>query len=159
MSHLLYQVAGRLYASNLDELEEVLMPLRLHPVAGSPDFLKGAINLRHTMIPVISLAAQLGDNNELSYRKRSRILTTLIDERAVGFVVEATFRIIDFSAADQLNNVLKTMSHQAFTGSVWNYEDNNVYEISLQKILSDAQLSLLTEKSFRQTISKMESAS
>src|SRR5580698_7846525 len=63
------------------------------PLPRTPDFVRGVINLRGAVLPIIDLAARLGlQVNELS--ARSVIIVVKVGERLIGLLVDAVSDII-----------------------------------------------------------------
>ncbi len=144
MSHLLYQAGNTIFATHLDELDEVLMPMHYQPIAGGPDFLLGVINLRRHLLPVVSVVDRLGLGSPADkFLLRSRILAAKVKARYLGFQVEQVFEIVDLSAEQLQEDVFAAPLHQACTGLVWRHKDQLVYELSLAEILANSQLKLL----------------
>ena len=60
MDILTFKISSEQYAVALDDLDEVLLMAAVKPVPGSPAFIKGVLNLRGELLPVIDLAERLG---------------------------------------------------------------------------------------------------
>lgn len=58
--YLVFQVAAREYALPIENIVEVLRMVALAPLAHSPAWLSGVVNLRGRVIPVIDLRILLG---------------------------------------------------------------------------------------------------
>ncbi|MFI5958403.1 chemotaxis protein CheW [Cryptosporangium sp. NPDC051539] len=58
--YLRFTLNGELYALNIFNVTEILEHRRLTPVPMMPDFIRGVINLRGRVVPVIDLAIRFG---------------------------------------------------------------------------------------------------
>jgi purine-binding chemotaxis protein CheW len=94
-----FRLAGDEYALDITAVKEVIQAAGITPVPGLPRWIRGVINLRGTVIPVVDLRAQFGltapPEDDLT-----RILITRHRDRLVGFVVDAVSQVLKVPRSD-----------------------------------------------------------
>ena len=78
-------------------VQEINRVTEITKIPGTPDFVKGVINLRGNVIPVIDLRSRLG-MPEREHDKQTRIIVADVDDRTVGLVVDAVSEVIRMDA-------------------------------------------------------------
>ncbi len=82
------------------EVEKVQTIERLMPITRVPKtyaFVKGVVNLRGVVIPVIDLRGRFG-LPETEYTDQSRIIIVSVNEMQVGFIVDSASDVIDINS-------------------------------------------------------------
>ena len=74
-------------------VQEINRVTEITKIPSTPDFVKGVINLRGNVIPVIDLRNRLG-MPEKEHDKQTRIIVADVDDRTVGLVVDAVSEVI-----------------------------------------------------------------
>ena len=69
------------------------------PLPNSPDYVRGVINLRGVVLPVIDLRARLGHGSTEADIKHV-IIVVKMEERTIGLLVDAVSDILTASASD-----------------------------------------------------------
>jgi purine-binding chemotaxis protein CheW len=100
--YLTFVVSGELFALGILAIKEIIEYAQLTSVPMTPDFVRGVMNLRGAVVPVLDLAVRFGrPANPVS--KRTCIVIAEIaagEERlTVGFVVDAVNAVVDISPA------------------------------------------------------------
>lgn len=131
------------YLTRLERLDEVLMPVHLEPVPGAPGFLRGVMNLRGRMLPVISMAERLGMSETHSWTRRSRILKLSAGDYSYGVIVDAVEGILELDPTAAQAPVLAEREEVRFLGSLWRLDGRLVQEVLLDALLEPAELARL----------------
>lgn len=82
------------------EVEKVQTIERLMPITRVPKtyaFVKGVVNLRGVVIPVIDLRGRFG-LPEAEYTDQTRIIIVAVNEMQVGFIVDSASDVIDLNS-------------------------------------------------------------
>lgn len=97
-----FVVAGELFGVDILMVQEIIKDINITAIPDSPDFIKGVINLRGNIIPVINLAKRLKlADIHGSRREDGWIIVLNVGDRVTGFVVERVTRVIKVQA-DQI---------------------------------------------------------
>jgi purine-binding chemotaxis protein CheW len=155
---LLFSSGGVLYLSRLEQLDEVLMPVQLEPVPGAPAFLRGVMNLRGRMLPVISMVERFGLMREVGaqavgaqetgarqagWTRRSRILKLSSGDYSYGVIVDAVEGIRQLEADAAQAPVLAEREELRFLGALWRLDGRLVQEVRLNALLEPSELERL----------------
>ena len=91
--YVIFWINGQEYGVSIDDTQEITrVPEKLESVPSTPDYLKGIVNLRGTVLPVIDLRSRLGmPSSETSERQRIVVLTK--DKQRTGFIVDGVAEV------------------------------------------------------------------
>lgn len=96
---LTFQLAQQEYALDIMSVREIRGWTKTTPMPHAPAFMRGVINLRGTVLPVIDLAARLG-LPPLETTPRNVIIVVKVDSGLTGLLVDAVSDIIALTEAD-----------------------------------------------------------
>jgi purine-binding chemotaxis protein CheW len=101
--YLTFHVAGEEYAAPILQVKEIIEYGTVTKVPTMPEYVRGVINLRGSVVPVVDLAAKLG----LPLINVTRLSCIVIvevmiegEETVVGVLVDAMGQVIDLPAKD-----------------------------------------------------------
>lgn len=91
------------YAFPILKVNEVIVLPEITPMPKMPAYMKGVINLRGKIIPIIDLKLAL-NMNEVEYNKQTCVIIVKMQmcnaEKLVGFVVDCVSEVFEISAID-----------------------------------------------------------
>jgi purine-binding chemotaxis protein CheW len=88
-----FKLGKELYGIEITKVREIILIAEITRIPETPAFLKGLINLRSTVIPVIDLRARFGlPEGELS--DDSRIMVLQACGKTIGIVVDAVSEVL-----------------------------------------------------------------
>lgn len=103
-------VATELLAVPIDHVREILQVSRMTPLPRTPSFVRGVMNLRGSVVPVIDLAARLGGAPTVIGRRSCIVVVQCAaaadDENCptgqtvMGLLVDAVFEVFDRQAEE-----------------------------------------------------------
>lgn len=134
--YLTFKLGHEEYGIEILQVQEIKGHMSITLIPNSPKYVKGAINLRGTIIPVIDLRARFG-MEELPYGKYSVIIVAKVEERTVGMLVDAV--------SDVLNTGNKPLAQPPDLGAavdtslirgVFEQQDKLVMILELDKLLT-----------------------
>lgn len=101
--YLTFHVAGEEYAVGILQVREIIEYGTVTKVPTMPEFVRGVINLRGSVVPVVDLAAKLGLPPTNVSRWSCIILVEVAiegEETVVGVLVDAMGQVIELSPED-----------------------------------------------------------
>jgi len=104
---LTFQIGDQEYGIKIAAVTEIVGMQAITEVPDVPHFVKGVINLRGTVIPVIDVRLRFG-MDEREYDDRTCVIVVMVQDTVVGLVVDTvrevvTFREENISAPPNIN--------------------------------------------------------
>lgn len=87
------------YGLEILKVREIIGLMDITPVPQTPAFMKGIINLRGKVIPVVDQRLKFG-MPEAEYTKETCIIVVNIDNRLMGIIVDTVSEVLDINAKD-----------------------------------------------------------
>ncbi|WP_421704023.1 chemotaxis protein CheW [Aliiroseovarius sp.] len=96
---LSFLVGGQDYSVDIMSVREIRGGATATSLPHSPDYVRGVINLRGTVLPIMDLSKRLGMNTEVD-SDRNVIIVVAVEERTVGLMVDAVSDILAIPEED-----------------------------------------------------------
>lgn len=101
--YLTFMLAEEEYGIGILKIREIIGMMPVTPVPQTPDYVKGVINLRGKVIPVVDLRLRFGIK-EIEYTERTCIIVVEIESSAgivqIGIVVDAVSEVLNIRGED-----------------------------------------------------------
>ncbi|KPJ85200.1 MAG: chemotaxis protein CheW [Spirochaetes bacterium DG_61] len=91
-----FVVGGEDYGIDIQRVKEVIRIREITKLPKCPVFVKGVINLRGDVIPIIDLREKFGLPHE-EYTDMTRVIVVEVDEKSIGMVVDSVSHVIRLS--------------------------------------------------------------
>ncbi|MDO8208612.1 MAG: chemotaxis protein CheW [Gallionella sp.] len=101
--YLTFMLSGETYAMGILAIKEIIEYGNLTEVPRMPDFIRGVINLRGAVVPVIDLAARFGKSATDLTRRTCIVIIEVAngeDAQDVGVMVDAVNEVLEISAGE-----------------------------------------------------------
>ena len=101
--YLTFLLSGEMYAVGILNVKEIIEYGSLTEIPMMPAFIRGVINLRGAVVPVIDLSARFGGRTTESSRRTCIVIIELAHEETrhdIGIVVDAVSEVLEVSDAD-----------------------------------------------------------
>ncbi|HLA35378.1 MAG TPA: chemotaxis protein CheW [Rhodocyclaceae bacterium] len=101
--YLTFQLSGEMYAVGILNVKEIIEYGQLTEIPMMPAFIRGVINLRGSVVPVIDLAARFGGHQTEISRRTCIVIIELAngeDKHDIGVVVDAVSEVLEVSKAE-----------------------------------------------------------
>ena len=92
--YLTFELAGEEYGVEILKVKEIIGIMNITSVPQTPEFVKGVINLRGKVIPVIDLRLKFGMNTK-EYDERTCIIVVDINNMVTGIVVDSVSEVLN----------------------------------------------------------------
>lgn len=97
--YLTFVLCDEEYGLEILKVREIISMIDITPVPQTPDFIKGVINLRGKVIPVIDLRIKFG-MPETDYTKETCNIVVDVQGLLMGIVVDTVSEVLDIEEAD-----------------------------------------------------------
>lgn len=137
--YLSFEVDSEMYAMEILDVKEIIAMMKFTQIPKMPRFVKGVINLRGLIIPIIDMRLKF-DMKELEYNARTSIIIGIIDEDFIGFVVDRTADVLNITA-EEMSPPPKfgTAIDTTFLKSMAKTENGVVMVVDIKKIFTDEE--------------------
>ena len=103
LQYLTFQLGGEIYAVGILNVKEIIEYGLLTEIPMMPAFIRGVINLRGSVVPVIDLAARFGGHQTEVGRRTCIVIIELVEvdlRQDIGVVVDAVSEVLEVSSTD-----------------------------------------------------------
>ena len=123
------------YGVNILNVQEIKVLTDITRVPFAPDYIKGVINLRGSVLPVIDLKRRIG-LEDAPYTDATRILIMKIGEFSIGMIVDAVTEVLTISGRDinPAKDVSDSTSNR-FVSSIGNIDARLIIMLNLDEIV------------------------
>lgn len=97
--HLTFTLAEQAYGIDILNVQEIKGWAAVTPIPNTPPFIKGVMNLRGMIIPVVDLRLKLG-LPEIAPTRYAVIIVAKVGARTIGLMVDAVSDVFDFRSED-----------------------------------------------------------
>jgi purine-binding chemotaxis protein CheW len=103
--YLTFVLGGEVYALGILKIKEIIQYGDLTEVPMMPNFIRGVINLRGRVVPVVDLAARFG-RGVTSVSRRTSIVIIEMEQneesegQSIGIMVDAVNEVVDIAASE-----------------------------------------------------------
>lgn len=101
--YLLFMLQQEIFAIGILKIKEILEYSRLTPVPMVPEFIRGVINLRGAVVPVIDLAVRFGGSRS-EVNKRTCIVIIEVEtddgQQDIGVMVDSVSSVLEIPPSD-----------------------------------------------------------
>jgi purine-binding chemotaxis protein CheW len=92
--YVIFKLCKEYYGIPIDNVLSIEKTGQATRIPNAPNYVKGVINLRGEVVPVINLRKKLGMESDDSY-KNSRIVVVSINEIVVGLMVDSSSEVLE----------------------------------------------------------------
>ena len=136
--YIVFKLNGQLYGTSIENIEIIEKMKPIMRVPKVPQCVKGVMNLRGEIIPVISLRTQFA-LEEKEATDKTRIIIVKIDEAMVGLIVDEVKEVIEIqnTQVEAVQNIQGKMKSNDILG-VGKVGDDIVTLLNLSNIIDEA---------------------
>ena len=133
--YVVFKLESEYYGIEIDNVQGIEKVQDFTIVPNAKDYIKGVINLRGEVVPIIDLRKRFNlEVKEID--DNSRIIVVLISEIQVGILVDASSEVIEFNQ-DEIDAAPSTLdeNYQDFVKSIGKKDGRLIILLSTEKIL------------------------
>ncbi|MFD6439860.1 chemotaxis protein CheW [Peribacillus sp. NPDC060186] len=136
MKVIVFQIKDKEYAIPVDKVSGIEKLLHITRVPKAVQFVKGVINLRGVITPIIDLRVRFGFE-EVEYNDSTRIIVVILDDMEVGLIVDSANDVLDIPV-ESIEPQPEVVGHSAseYISGVAKIEKRLLVLINLEKALS-----------------------
>ena len=144
---LLFNIAGEVFGINIQQVTEIIELQNITLVPDMPDYVKGVINLRGKVIPVIDLRLRFGMQAR-EYDDRTCIINVNINNNSIGFIVDTVAEVHDIPDKDiePPPEFKANIGHRKYISGLGKVGSEVKILLDVDKILFEEEIAVITEK-------------
>lgn len=132
---LSFLVGGQDYSVDIMSVREIRGGASATTLPHSPDYVRGVINLRGTVLPILDLARRLG-MNVATDETRNVIIVVALGERTVGLMVDAVSDILAIAEEDmQPPPEMRADKERSFVSALTIVEGRMIRVLDLEAVM------------------------
>jgi purine-binding chemotaxis protein CheW len=135
-----FELDGEEYGIDVLAVREIIRMPSITKMPNTPEYVDGIINLRGTVVPIISLRKRFSLMDR-DHDRQSRILVMEVGENLTGFIVDAVAEVIRISSAEVQPPPSITQGNAAqecLTG-VLNHSERLLVVLDLNRMFNDEE--------------------
>ncbi|MDR7235680.1 chemotaxis protein CheW [Neobacillus drentensis] len=121
------------YGLDIDQVLSIERIEHITRVPNAPPFVKGVINLRGKVNPVIDLRSKL-NLGQADYTENTRVIITKYDEIELGFIVDQTSDVIDV-APEAIESIASSVFESSYFGGIAKIEGRLIILLKLAELI------------------------
>ncbi len=154
--HLTFKLDSEEFAVDISKVREVLEYTTVTKVPQTPEFMKGVINLRGHVVPVVDLRLKFGMTEaEKTVNTCIIIVEVSVDEEIVvlGALADSVQEVFDFEA-DQIEPAPKigTRLNTEFIQGMGKRDDQFIMILDIDKVFSSDELTIVQDSSGQESL-------
>jgi len=142
---LTFRVDKEEYGIEIEHVTEIIGIQRITDLPDTPEFVKGVINLRGRVIPVIDVRRRFGFE-EREYDERTCIIVVNINNIAVGLIVDSVREVMDIPS-EQIDPppAITKGSQSRFIQGLGKIEEKVIIVLDINMLLFENELNQIAE--------------
>ncbi len=137
---LTFDLAKEYYAVDILKVQEIKGYTTITHIPNTPDYVKGVLNLRGTIVPIIDLRLKfgMGPTEPTSF---TVVVVVNVRNRVMGFLVDAVSDVLDLPTKDiQPPPELGNKVDISFVAGIGSCDDHLVTLLNIDRVLSEEEV-------------------
>ena len=140
---LVFVLGQEEYGVDILKVQEIRGYEKVTPIPSAPDYLKGVVNLRGAIVPVIDMRVKFR-LPEVRYDSFTVVVILRIAGRVIGIVVDGVSDVVRFAESEvKPAPQLGALVDSSFLDGVATQEDRMVLLVDIERLLSSGELNLI----------------
>ncbi|WP_067838541.1 chemotaxis protein CheW [Amphibacillus sediminis] len=141
---IVFQLANEEYSMPVDLVGSIERVMHITRIPGTPDFVKGVLNLRGVVTPIIDLRSRFGFEVQ-EYTDSTRTIIIQHNNMDVGLIVDAAYDVIDIPK-ERIEPAPETVGSVSidYIDGVAKHDDRLLILLNIDKVLSHEEIKSTT---------------
>jgi chemotaxis signal transduction protein cheW len=133
--YVIFKLSDEFYAIKIDTVETIERDMEITRVPKTQSYIKGVINLRGEIVPVIDLRSRLGLAVKQA-NSETRIIVSKLNDMMVGYIVDATYEVKELLPSSIEYTSVETASASSYVRGIAKDNDRMIILLDVDKVLS-----------------------
>ncbi len=147
-SYLTFKLHNELFAVNVNKVLEVLQEFKIVEVPDAPEYIKGMINFRGDIIPIINFRKKFQFPDNESKQNKVIVLEITIDENIVKFgaIVDKVNDVFEINEQDVKEKPeFGSKYNPEYMAGMINKNDNYFMVLNIEKVFTDKEINIINK--------------
>ena len=149
---IVFKLSGEEFGVSISKVQEIVNVQAVTPIPHSEFFIKGIINLRGVIVPIVDLGKKFGRSREAvpdGEAANEKIIILALAAQKIGVLVDDVSEIltVDESALEKPPILIARQLNTAFIGQVAKVGERLILILDLDKTFSEEEMSHFIEAS------------
>jgi purine-binding chemotaxis protein CheW len=138
-----FTVGKEEYGVHIEAVQEIVRMPEITHLPQTQSFIKGVINLRGNIIPVIDMRERFRMEKK-DYNEMTRVIVVKIGEKLVGMIVDTVSQVLEMGANDveDAPDIISGLSKEYIEG-IGKINEQMIIVLKIEKVLTSEELSSL----------------
>lgn len=142
---LTFNLADEFYGVDILKVQEIKGYTNVTKIPNTPDYLKGVLNLRGTIVPIVDLRMKFG-MGVTEPTPFTVVVVVNVRNRVMGFLVDAVSDVLDLNAKDiQPPPELGSSVDITFVAGIGNSNEHLVTLLDIDRVLTDEEVKTVAD--------------
>ncbi len=135
--YMTFAVGKEAYGLEIEYISEIIMVQTITEVPEVPGYIKGIINLRGKILPVMDIRVRF-NKDALAYNDRTCIIVAIIDGTLIGLIVDTVNAVMDIDPkeiTDPANSLAETQNR--YIRGIGKTESGVVLLLDLDRLVTE----------------------
>ena len=143
--YLTFRLGAEEYGIDILKVQEIRSYEPPTRIANAPDFIKGVVNLRGVIVPIVDLRLKLGCET-VEYNAFTVVIVLNVKGRVVGTVVDSVSDVLELSAASiRPAPEMSTAVDTSFITGIGSVSDRMLILMDIEALMSSPEMGLMNE--------------
>ncbi len=147
--YLTFALAGEMYAVGILNVKEIIEYGNLTEIPRVPNFIRGVINLRGAVVPVVDLAVMFGGKESVVQKRTCNVIVEIRTDEAkhdLGIMVDAVSEVLEIQGNDiEPPPSFGTKVRADFIAGMGKVAGKFVIILDIQQVLSSDQMETVSK--------------
>ncbi|MEJ8554426.1 chemotaxis protein CheW [Tepidibacter sp. Z1-5] len=134
--YVIFKLKNEFYGININYVQTIEKMIEITRVPKANAYVKGVINLRGEIVPVIDLRKRFNIESS-DYDKDSRIIVNKIEDVLVGFIVDSATEVKEIYKDDIDYSIVDEGFNDGFIKGIGKIEEQIIILIDVNKVLDN----------------------
>jgi len=141
--YLIFNLADEYYGVDILKVQEIKGYTTVTRIPNTPDFLKGVLNLRGTIVPIVDLRMKFG-MGVTEPTAFTVVVVVNVRNRVMGFLVDAVSDVLDMNAKNiQPPPDMGSSVDITFIAGIGNAQDRLVTLLDIDRVLTEEEVTVV----------------
>lgn len=144
--YMIFELADERYGVEILKVQTIISYDEPSHVPNTPEFMKGVINLRGDVIPIIDMRLRFG-LEPVEYDETTVVIVVEIDEKKYGLIVDAVSDVKTIAKEDVQTNVdLQTNIDSSYIQGIGKLEEQMIILVDIVRVFSKDEIEEITKQ-------------